>query len=206
MPRRAGLRSRGIFYILIYWLDGETPSMTLPECTLGGFFRENKAAGVYRRHGNELSERTLRAFFWGIRCPVFAGKLLELYYNGKQIMKIRKKDIILLLLLLVLAGVGSLLLQLRPAADQVVIRQDGKIIGSYLLTQDREIVIDNAWGQNKIQIKAGRVSVIEADCPDQICVRHRQISRDQETIVCLPHRLVVEVIRAKEKGVDMIAD
>ena len=110
-------------------------------------------------------------------------------------MKIRKKDIILLLLLLVLAGVGSLLLQLRPAADQVVIRQDGKIIGSYLLTQDREIVIE-----------AGRVAVIEADCPDQICVRHRQINRDQETIVCLPHRLVVEVIRAKEKGVDMIAD
>ena len=63
MPRRAGLRSRGIFYILIYWLDGETPSMTLPECTLGGFFRENKAAGVYRRHGNELSERTLGAIF-----------------------------------------------------------------------------------------------------------------------------------------------
>ena len=75
MPRRAGLRSRGIFYILIYLLDGETPSMTLPECTLGWFFRENKAAGVYRRHGNGLSERTLGAFFWGIRCRVFAGDM-----------------------------------------------------------------------------------------------------------------------------------
>ena len=47
MPRRAGLRSRGIFYILIYLLDGETSSMTLLECTLGAGFRENKAAGVY---------------------------------------------------------------------------------------------------------------------------------------------------------------
>ena len=81
MPRRAGLRSRGIFYILIYLLDGETPSMTLLECTLGAFFRENKAAGVYRRHGNELPERTLGAVFWGIRWLVLAGRLLDLYDN-----------------------------------------------------------------------------------------------------------------------------
>ncbi len=121
-------------------------------------------------------------------------------------MKIRKKDILLLLVLLGLAGIGMGLLQLRPAADRVVVKQDGKVIGSYLLAQDREILLDNDWGRNKIRIKDGQVSVTAADCPDQICVRHRPVSRDQETIVCLPHRLVVEVIRAEGKGVDMIAD
>ena len=121
-------------------------------------------------------------------------------------MRIRKKDILLLLALLGLAGIGMLLLQLRPAADRVVIRQDGKVLGSYRLAHDQEILLDNEWGRNKIYIKGGQVYVAEADCPDQICVRHQPVSRDQETIVCLPHRLVIEVIRAEEKGVDMVAD
>ena len=35
--------------------------------------------------------------------------------------------------------------------------------------------------------------MIEADCPDLICVHHKPISRQGESIVCLPHKVIVEV-------------
>ena len=33
----------------------------------------------------------------------------------------------------------------------------------------------------------------EADCPDQICRKHKAIDKSGETIVCLPHKVVIEV-------------
>ena len=39
------------------------------------------------------------------------------------------------------------------------------------------------------------VAVMEAaDCADQICVHHKPVSSNRESIICLPHRLVVEII------------
>ena len=33
----------------------------------------------------------------------------------------------------------------------------------------------------------------KADCPDQICRNHAAISQTGETIVCLPHKAVIEI-------------
>ena len=41
--------------------------------------------------------------------------------------------------------------------------------------------------------KDGSVTVQDADCPDKICEKHRAINRTGETIICLPHKLVVEI-------------
>ena len=42
-------------------------------------------------------------------------------------------------------------------------------------------------------VKDGKVSVTEADCPDKVCVNTGEISKSGDTIVCLPHKLVVEI-------------
>ena len=44
----------------------------------------------------------------------------------------------------------------------------------------------------------------EADCPDQLCVHQRAISKQKQTIVCLPNRVVVEVIGGEDAGLDSI--
>ncbi len=36
----------------------------------------------------------------------------------------------------------------------------------------------------------------EADCPDKVCVGMRRISKSGETIVCLPHKLVIAIVNA----------
>ena len=48
--------------------------------------------------------------------------------------------------------------------------------------------------ENIIIIKDGKASMAKADCPDKICVNHAAISKKGETIVCLPHKVVVEVV------------
>ena len=41
----------------------------------------------------------------------------------------------------------------------------------------------------------------EADCPDKYCVKQGKIKNVGETIVCLPHKVVVEIEKTS-KGTD----
>ena len=49
-------------------------------------------------------------------------------------------------------------------------------------------------GYNIVEIRDGKVSVTEASCPDQICVRHGPTDQTADPIVCLPNKLVVRVL------------
>ena len=47
--------------------------------------------------------------------------------------------------------------------------------------------------RNVLVIREGKARVEEATCPDGICAAHKPISREGESIVCLPHRVVITV-------------
>lgn len=119
----------------------------------------------------------------------------------------KKKDIILIVVLLAVAAAGMFAVKALQsgAGAQVVIRIDGSEYGSYPLSENRTIPIDNNFGHNLVVIEGGTVQVEEADCPDLICVKHAPISHNHETIICLPHKLVVEVQGGKEADVDVTA-
>ena len=51
----------------------------------------------------------------------------------------------------------------------------------------------NYISYNLISVTDGTVVMEAADCRDQICVHHRPILSKGENIICLPHRLVVEI-------------
>lgn len=55
---------------------------------------------------------------------------------------------------------------------------------------------------NVIQYQDGEVQMIESSCPDQICVHHSAVSATGENIICLPHKIVIEVIGDKEHELD----
>ena len=44
--------------------------------------------------------------------------------------------------------------------------------------------------------------MIEADCPDRLCVKQKAICKNGETIVCLPHKVVVEIRSQEENLLD----
>ncbi|MCM1122715.1 MAG: NusG domain II-containing protein [Eubacterium sp.] len=53
---------------------------------------------------------------------------------------------------------------------------------------------------NLFSVTDGIVTMEAADCRDQICVRHKPIRADRESIICLPNRLVIEMSGSTVSG------
>lgn len=85
---------------------------------------------------------------------------------------------------------------------QVVVTVDGEVYGAYSLLEDQEIDIN---GTNHLSIRDGKADMTEADCPDKLCVHQKAISKDRETIVCLPNKVVAEVTGGEASGLDSMA-
>jgi hypothetical protein len=66
-----------------------------------------------------------------------------------------------------------------------------------------EITDDNG-GHNTVRVERGRICVIDADCPDKICVNQGYISNSAVPIVCLPHKLSI-TITDKQETIDAVA-
>ncbi len=86
---------------------------------------------------------------------------------------------------------------------EVVIIQERTEIGRYSLLQNETITVtDSEGGYNLIMINEGTVQVTDADCPDKLCVKQRAINCHGESIICLPHKLVIQISSGKESGID----
>ena len=102
-------------------------------------------------------------------------------------------DLVLIVILLA-AGAGLYLWQhSRSAGEKLMIWSDNELLASFSLSEDRIYTVTNDFGTNTVVIENGQAYVTDADCPDKICEQMGRISKPGETIVCLPHKLVVEV-------------
>lgn len=111
-----------------------------------------------------------------------------------QKRKIRNDILFIAILLLVVAVAGGCLWLFRGDGDTVTVTVDGAVYGVYPLSQDRtEDIRTGETGLNRLVIQGGKARIETATCPDGICAGHRPISREGESIVCLPHRVVVTV-------------
>ncbi len=61
------------------------------------------------------------------------------------------------------------------------------------VSEETTIEIDTEFGHNIIKIDGMEVSVIYADCFDQVCVNQGVIKRVGNVIACLPSKLLVEI-------------
>lgn len=103
-----------------------------------------------------------------------------------------------LLLAFVLAGLGKS----DATGGNLVVRVhdgDGEV-HEFLLDQDARHTIDTSYGHNTIQIEDGAVRMVDADCPNHSCMNQEALSKPGAQIVCLPHKLWVEVAHAHEEG------
>ena len=98
----------------------------------------------------------------------------------------------------------------REQGSQVIVFQDGVEQGRYLLSEEQEVEIafnqESQEGKNILRIRDGSADMIYADCPDQLCVNQKEIDKVGETIVCLPHKIVVGVEGEKQSDFDSIAN
>lgn len=128
--------------------------------------------------------------------------------NRKRGACMKKNDIFLIGALL-LIGVGLFLgyrIFYRQVGASVEITVDGKVYQNLSLAKDQKLEIPTEdGGRNVLSIQDGYADMTEANCPDGLCVKQAKISHNGETIVCLPHKVVIKVMndtRESDTGVD----
>ena len=126
-----------------------------------------------------------------------------------KIRTIRKTDIILaaVVILAAICAVFAVRATRAHGAD-VVVTVDGEEQFRVPIDEDCERDIVTDLGTNHLSVSGGIARVTEADCPDLICVRAYSggISHEGETIICLPHRLVVSVEGGGDAGIDAVVN
>lgn len=119
---------------------------------------------------------------------------------------LKKKDWILITVILCVAGLTVLVHTFIGGAgtNRVIVKIEGAIEGIYSLSEDREIELNG--GTNLLQIKNGQASMLQADCPDQLCVHQKPVSLNHESIICLPNKVVVEVESSANREFDAVTN
>ena len=121
-------------------------------------------------------------------------------------VRLKKKDILLIIIILVVAGLCLLLHSIvgEKSADYVTVKVNGKVEGVYSLADDQEIKLNS--GSNILKIKNGEADMVWADCPDQLCVKQKAVSKNKESIICLTNKVIVEVDSHKNSQYDAVSN
>lgn len=119
----------------------------------------------------------------------------------------KKNDILLIGAILILALAAYVGMNFWQGANthdaEAVVLIDGEEYGSFPLSIDLTERIELKDGSyNVLVIADGKADITEASCPDGICVSHRAVSRQKQSITCLPNKLVVEIRNGEASDVD----
>lgn len=115
----------------------------------------------------------------------------------------RRNDWILIAVVLAVSAIFLGIHFLRPYQKGGIaeVTVDGEVFGSWPLSEDRTIEIGDG---NRLVIEDGKADMVWADCPDKLCVNQKAISREGESIICLPNKVVVSIVGGEEREVDAV--
>lgn len=116
----------------------------------------------------------------------------------------KKSDTWIIVIVLAIALIGIYFIQSnkQPQAEtKLMVRAMGKVYKEIPLTKETSEVftVETDKGLNKVKISNGVISMVEADCPDQICVHNTPIDEVGQMIVCLPNQVIVEVVSTNKR-------
>lgn len=115
-------------------------------------------------------------------------------------MKLKTYDYVIfaiLALITIISIVMPFIFSKDYSKSLVVIKVNGAEYKSIPLSTNTSVPININGHYNLISIEDGKVHMEDANCPDKLCVRSGSISRPGKPLVCLPHRVTVEI-----EGVD----
>ncbi len=118
-------------------------------------------------------------------------------YNGfMKSVSMKKWIIIFAAVLIICIGAFIALRNSGAAGNIAVIRVDGDVykkidLNTVAVAYDMEI--KTKYGYNKINISSDGICVVESNCRDHICIDQGRVNTAGVPIVCLPHRLTIEI-------------
>ena len=102
-------------------------------------------------------------------------------------------DLLIVTAVLVVAAFAFLAFSGSDIGTKAVVTVENKEVCVLSLTQNAEKLVKTNDGYNKVIVLNGTCYVEDADCRDGICINRGKISKVGESIVCLPHKLIVEI-------------
>lgn len=106
--------------------------------------------------------------------------------------KTGKRDLILIGVLLLISSLMVAFVLIRQSGGKwVVVSVDGMETARYPLEQDGTYSLNG--GTNLLSVQNGGAAMIEAECPDHLCMEMGEIRYTGQLIVCLPNRVVVSI-------------
>lgn len=119
----------------------------------------------------------------------------------------KKWDYILIATLLIISVSWIIILLLnKTQGDRVVVRINNSIVYTCPLNEDSEYSIENGNDYNMLVVRNGKATITDANCPGLDCVKSMGISKDGESIICIPHSLIVTIESDSENNIDFISE
>ena len=115
----------------------------------------------------------------------------------------KKLDFILLGAIIIILLPLTIALLNTSKGSKAIVKSDGRIIDTISLDKNGTYTYSNDKGYNIVEVTDGKVRVIEEDCPNKYCVNKGYIKRNNESVICLPHRFEVTV-QSKDDDYDII--
>lgn len=108
---------------------------------------------------------------------------------------LQKRDIPVLLFILLIAIGGIWFLGQSREAEVIVIESNGTEMHRFVLselTETQTFQMDGEGGLSAvIEVSGSGARFIQADCPDKQCVHTGLVSKGNESAICLPGRLSI---------------
>lgn len=122
-----------------------------------------------------------------------------MFKNLRNIFK--KLDIVIIIFLLIISFIPEIIFFVKYSEKcnmtYASITIGGKVYKSIPLTGhkgEEEFIVDTSNGINVVVVKDESIAITEADCHDRVCMKPGFINKPGESLVCLPHRVMVEII------------
>ena len=120
-------------------------------------------------------------------------------------MRARANVVVGAVLAVVLVAAIAALVATRPVAGdaeglRAVVHDGDGGVHELSLAQDSETTIETSFGTNVIVVRDGAVFVGDADCDNHDCMHQGELRAPGRQIICLPHRLWIEVVAQGETG------
>lgn len=99
----------------------------------------------------------------------------------------------------------ALLIWLFPSrsGEIVEIKVNGELYETLPLGEDALIEVKSEFGVNVVEIINSRVSIKESDCKNKLCNKET-ISKNGQSIVCLPNKLSVTIVDKSSNETDVL--
>lgn len=124
--------------------------------------------------------------------------------------KLKIGDLVLILSIILISVILLGVLKLKAESTgspsksiYATIKIDNKVYKTVQLTEEPQLIeVRTDRGYDILSVHDKGIEVIESDCPEKICFSFGLITKSNETIICLPLRMVIEISGQQEDSTE----